>query len=94
MKLRHESYCGIDCSGCPVGIATETGDEDYFRKMAEQWGTLPLNLKCTGCKTEMISASCVSCSKRNCAMKKQLDSCSLCPEYPCSYFRRRAPEIT
>ena len=89
MKFNSESYCGLDCSGCPVFRAMEAGNKKYFEQAAAQWGTQPVNLMCTGCKTTMIAASCVNCEKKKCAINKEFNSCLDCEEYPCKLFGRR-----
>ena len=88
MELRPDSYCGLDCGGCPTFRAMEAGNRKHFEKAAVRWGTIPVNLMCTGCKTEMIAASCVNCAKRNCAIRKEIDSCPDCEDYPCELFGR------
>ena len=65
MEQRCDSYCGLDCGGCPIFRAMEAGNRQYFEKAAAQWGTQPVNLMCTGCKTEMIATYCVNCEKEN-----------------------------
>lgn len=86
MDVRNDSYCGLNCRDCPIAKAMEADDMVFFDKKAVQWGTIPVNLMCTGCKTEMISASCVNCSKRHCVIEKELESCLVCAEYPCVYL--------
>ena len=36
METRYDSYCGLNCGACPVGIANELGDLEGIRKIAAE----------------------------------------------------------
>ena len=83
MKVRFDSYCGLNCGACPVGLANEQEDEKALDQMAEEWEARREDLNCTGCKTEKTAAFCTKCEMRVCAMEKGLEFCSECDEFPC-----------
>lgn len=88
MKVRYDSYCGLNCGACPVGRANEMDDTEAIKKMATEWETPLENLKCTGCKTEALSGYCKNCEMRVCARGKSLEFCHECSEYPCELITR------
>ena len=83
MEIRYDSYCGLNCGACPVGIANELGDLEGIRKMAGEWGRDPDDLRCGGCKTDLTAVFCTDCGMRVCAMEKKLEFCSECDDFPC-----------
>ncbi|MBN2587902.1 MAG: DUF3795 domain-containing protein [Candidatus Fermentibacteraceae bacterium] len=83
MKLRYDTYCGLFCGACPVGMANETGDVELLEKMAEEWGRSPDELRCGGCRSGITAVFCTDCEMRACAVRKGLEYCSQCDEYPC-----------
>ena len=83
MKVRYDSYCGLNCGACPVGMANEMNDTEAIKAFAKDWGTTVEDLKCTGCKTEITAKFCTNCEMRLCARSKNLEFCVECNEYPC-----------
>jgi len=83
MKIRYDTYCGLNCAACPVGIANELEDRDMIRKMSKEWGRNPEELSCHGCKSEETAVFCRDCSMRLCALEKGLEFCFQCEAYPC-----------
>jgi len=83
MKARYDSYCGLNCGACPIGLANETNNTDAIEQMAKDWEAEISDLKCSGCKTELTAIFCTSCAMRICAREKQLEFCYQCDEYPC-----------
>jgi len=94
MKPEDLSFCGIDCNDCDVFKATATGDEEararahkvWLKTAQQHWGmeTLdPAILSCRGCRSkgDDIFKGCRHCPMRNCAQKRGLASCGLCPEW-------------
>ena len=85
-------YCGIDCTGCPAFVATQSGDPAELAKVAKQWAEqfkapiTPESVECYGCgQTEKaVSVYCKSmCAIRNCAQPKNIESCADCKDYGC-----------
>jgi len=80
----------LDCGACPVGMANERGDKGELARMAHQWGMLPEELQCGGCKGDVTAKFCARCIMRKCATEKGLEFCFQCGDYPCediTFFR-------
>lgn len=89
-------YCGLDCQGCPIHLATLEQDVSTQRAMrieiaricAQQYG-MDLHVQdvtdCDGCrsKTERLFSGCARCEIRKCAIDKKLSSCAFCADYAC-----------
>ena len=83
MKLRYDTYCGLNCGACPVGLANEQENEGALQKMAGEWEVTREEVSCTGCKTDSIAPFCARCKMRACAMEKEIEFCNECDEFPC-----------
>ncbi|OPL18360.1 MAG: hypothetical protein AVO35_05810 [Candidatus Aegiribacteria sp. MLS_C] len=83
MGLRYDSYCGLNCGACPVGMANEAGDADVLKELAERWGMDVRELECAGCKSPVTAVFCSECRIRSCARERGLEFCFQCAEYPC-----------
>ena len=90
------AYCGLDCAGCPIHLATLEPDESKQRAMrleiaricTEQYGMniLPKDVTdCDGCcsQTGKLFSGCAKCEIRKCAIDRKLMSCALCADYAC-----------
>lgn len=71
------SHCGIDCSKCPVYVATSIGDTDEKVRMCINNRGIYLDstvnmIECYGCRADSSSQSplCKGCSIRRVARKK------------------------
>ncbi len=85
MKL---GACGDRCDVCPRYIATATDDAALFEKILRIYVKVGLraentptdSLKCRGCSPEN---KCAYASVRDCAVKRKIDTCGACSDYPC-----------
>jgi hypothetical protein len=90
------AYCGLDCSACPIHVATlepDTGKQYDMRvSIAHEcfvhygMNLLPEEVNdCDGCvaNTGRLFSSCQNCEIRKCASAKELESCAFCSEYAC-----------
>lgn len=87
-------YCGLDCRGCPIHVATVESNEmkrceiraDVARFCRERYG-LPYEAgdinDCDGCHSERLFVSCARCEIRKCAAERSLTSCAYCDQYAC-----------
>lgn len=84
------SYCGINCTKCPVYIATVTESLDLKQKVADDWGKLynrsftAEEMVCYGCKKDVRLSLCSKCDIEVCNIAKGNDNCRICREYPCN----------
>ena len=82
------AYCGLDCETCEARIATIQDDNELREKAAKEWSELngveitPDMINCIGCRIDGVKTPyCDSfCPIRQCAMKKQVETCGSCPE--------------
>ncbi len=96
------SYCGLECSTCPIHLATlETEPvRQYSMRVAianrctEVYG-MPMNPEditdCDGCTllSGRLFSGCAKCEIRRCAGARNLLTCAYCPDYPCAALRAR-----
>ncbi len=84
------AYCGFDCSNCPAYKATQSGDLEERKRIAEKWSRAngqkmtPENILCDGCRVRggRLVAYCAECNIRTCAIKKGYLTCAHCPDMP------------
>lgn len=81
--LRYDTYCGLNCGACPVGIANELGRGDILDGFAGNWNIEREKLECSGCKGDVVAGFCVNCEMRLCAREKGIEFCYQCSNYPC-----------
>ncbi len=94
------AYCGLTCDSCPIHLATLEQNKSRQRTMrisiarlcAEKYG---MNLQpddindCDGCRadTGRLFSGCLDCKIRNCAGRRNLESCAFCPEFICDILK-------
>ena len=82
-------YCGHDCARCITYIATLRNDNNLRRQSQsfykEQFGLdIPLEkINCEGGRSQNVFELCKECPFVKCCKERSVDSCSICPEYPC-----------
>ena len=82
------AYCGLNCETCEARIATVNHDDALRRQVTKEWSELndveitPEMINCTGCRIDGPKTPyCESlCPIRQCAMKKQIQTCGSCAE--------------
>lgn len=90
------AYCGLDCSGCGIHLATLEPDplkkqsmrRDIARICSTDYGMHlhPQDVAdCDGCRSqpERMFAGCAKCEIRKCAIDRKLTSCAFCADYAC-----------
>ena len=90
------AYCGLDCFGCPIRLATQIAEgagqrqmrEDIARQIEQLYGmkcTADDITDCDGCATEggRLFAACQKCGIRTCARDKGYENCAHCGQYAC-----------
>jgi len=96
MTASQIAYCGLDCTACPIHLATLEPDAGKKNEMRvaiahECFVHYSMNLlpeevnDCDGCRanTGRLFSSCRNCEIRKCAISKDLESCAFCDEYAC-----------
>ena len=85
------AYCGINCSACPVLLATAKDDDQQRAKVASGWSKMfgwslkPEDINCDGCLQNegRLFGHCLNCEVRACAGQKKMDTCARCDDYGC-----------
>ena len=94
-------YCGLNCQGCPIYLATREKDREKQYKMraeiAQQIKELygreykPEEITdCDGCKADsgILFSESHNCYMRKCARQKQIENCAYCHGYPCQELEK------
>jgi hypothetical protein len=88
------AYCGLNCAVCKAFVATQTGDSDRKKQLAEHWSQeqkavfKPEDINCEGCKSKTLSGWCRKiCQIRPCAEEKKVKTCAHCEDYICSKLK-------
>jgi hypothetical protein len=101
------AYCGLNCSGCPAYVATQSGDPAELERVAAEWreafnmaDITAESVICDGCLASAadggrLSGYCATCAIRACAVERGVVNCAHCAGYPCDNltgFWVHAPE--
>jgi hypothetical protein len=91
------AFCGLDCSACPIHLATLEPDalkQNAMRESIANECFVHYGMKlqpeqvndCDGCQaiTGRLFSSCRDCKIRKCASAKKLENCAYCEEYACA----------
>ena len=93
-------YCGSNCHGCAIYLATREQDPKKKREMRVDiawnlkehygWECKPEDVAdCDGCKAENARHfSGGDCQVRKCARDKGIENCADCNEYPCEKIEK------
>ena len=88
-EIQLDGYCGLFCGGCDIYRLSEksrqTGVKAQWEEMPERFRKIikAADIVCRGCKSDTLFAGCRVCPIIKCAKKKSVESCALCPKYPC-----------
>jgi hypothetical protein len=83
MERRYDAYCGLYCGACYIMVANRLG-------------TVAEDLRCFGCKTNILPEHCAGCEIRACAAGKGIPHCGECPDFPCKVLdeaRKARPHL-
>ena len=87
------AICGLFCDSCTLYIGT-TEDPRRLEKLAANRGTTAENIRCEGCRSNVLGTYCRTCQMKACAARKGVGFCSECDEYPCGIliaFQKQMP---
>lgn len=82
--MRYDSYCGLYCGACEVLLLGEKG---LLEEKAGEWKRKPEDLRCQGCKSDVISVYCRNCDIKMCAEGRGVEYCFECPDFPCPVLK-------
>lgn len=76
------AYCGLYCESCSLYIGTNE-EPQRLEHLAKRYGKSIDEMRCNGCRSDVLSFYCTACQIKTCIREKGLDFCSECPDYPC-----------
>lgn len=88
MDYKKYAICGFDCSSCPLYKASINNDIDEIKRNLMIGPNIDVTVEshgCKGCRTNTNCQCAKMCYMRECAHKKEIESCAFCKEYPCDY---------
>lgn len=86
------AYCGLDCGACGAYTATQSGEMEAKKKLAEEWSKAygadikAEDIHCDGCcaGTGRVIGHWHECEIRKCAQENEkVSSCGVCKDFPC-----------
>ncbi|MFO7656273.1 MAG: DUF3795 domain-containing protein [Bacteroidales bacterium] len=81
------AVCGLLCKSCGIYIATLENNTALLKGIAERLHIPFEQVRCNGCRSNLLSAHCKTCYFRECSEKKEIGFCSDCNEYPCLHLK-------
>jgi len=93
--------CGFICNQCPAydgNIKSDADKEKVADKWLEYYG-FRINAEdvvCDGCMkadSENPRRITKDCTIRNCVLRKKIENCAYCDEYPCDLMKTRIADI-
>ncbi len=86
MEFKLDSYCGLYCGACFIMNAYKQNRNnclplDWINPLENK------EIKCHGCKSEIIFENCRGCKIRECAQSKNLEFCNECSQFPCEKIK-------
>jgi DNA mismatch repair ATPase MutS len=90
MQIIKDSYCGLYCGACEILNAflrqLNSGIEAQWEQLPKEISThiAKDEIKCYGCKSDIVFAGCSKCKIRECAKQNSIDYCYECNRYPCT----------
>lgn len=77
------AVCGLLCKSCGIYIATEQNNIDALSRIAVRLNIPSDKVRCSGCRGSILSAHCETCYFRECSVKRGVEFCSQCNDFPC-----------
>jgi len=93
-EYRLIAYCGINCTTCPLYMATMNNDALMKQEISLKWGKLYNRLidikdmECYGCKSSKKFCLSNECNITTCNISKGIETCSQCSTYPCERINK------
>lgn len=76
--------CGLYCGACDHYRASMSDSVHLLEEARRHGQELE---KCQGCRSTLLTESCLKCTLRDCAEDKGVLHCGLCSKYPCNQLK-------
>jgi hypothetical protein len=96
-KFRPDSHCGLYCGACDVMVTfkqgLQSGKLPVWQDLPEVFiNNIPTGkkdeIKCHGCKSDVVFGGCSKCLIRKCAKEKMnVEFCFECKKHPCLRYK-------
>ena len=78
--------CGQYCGACGIYVAHRDNDTQLKEQLTEVYGVSVDKMECQGCLSDELFIGCQTCSIRSCTIKKGIDGCHQCNDFPCEFI--------
>ncbi len=78
--------CGLYCGVCGIHMAHANDDLEFKERLAEELGLTVEDIKCEGCRSDVLFEGCKSCGIRSCVAEKAIEGCHQCNDFPCRHI--------
>lgn len=82
------SYCGFDCSLCPIYRVTVNPHPETEDEICKRYGYNHSELICMGCHSVLVFKYCRECEIAQCAKKNNVNVCFHCKDFPCKLMKK------
>jgi predicted RNA-binding Zn-ribbon protein involved in translation (DUF1610 family) len=84
-RSRLAAICGLYCGACSLYRAWHDADTEAIERMAKDRGVTPEDLRCDGCRSDVLSYWCRDCGFKRCLARRTdgVRLCYECADYPC-----------
>ena len=91
-NIKLAAVCGLFCPSCSLFIGTQE-EPERLKRIAERWQVSLEAAKCYGCRSDKRFPYCETCKMSACALKRGIDFCGECEEYPCEDLKSFQAEL-
>lgn len=76
--------CSLYCGTCAIYIAHRDNNLKFKEILVPVYGGVPVEeIKCEGCLSDNVFIFCQVCSIKSCILKKGIEGCHECDDFPC-----------
>ena len=87
MNKKLAAPCGLYCGICGVYVAHRDNNSKLKEKLAGVYDVTVEQVQCDGCLSNILFAYCETCSIRDCTIKKGIEGCYQCDDFPCKFIK-------
>lgn len=84
---KEAAVCGLFCASCSIYIGTKE-EPERLEGIARDFNVPVKEMECEGCRSDKRIAYCENCKMFECALKKGIEFCGECEDYPCGEIKK------